>query len=164
MITVHDLHHVDPDTAGAWADHIAQNLRHQDLEEIEAMASVPPAEALQVSLALSTHGYCILDRTGEPCAMFGAAPHPLPGVGVMWMLGTDGIRREAHSIARQSRQYFDIVNSAYSILWNYIDARNTVSKRWLRWGGFELLRDVEFGGHPFHIFARSHHDVSSQAT
>jgi len=159
MIQVHDLRHVDPAVAGAWADHIAKNLRAQDLDEIEAMASASPADALQTSLALSSHGYCVVGRDGFPCAMFGAAPHPLPGVGVVWMLGTDGIRRETHSIARLTRQYFSTLNEAYSVLWNFIDARNTVSLRWLRWGGFELLRDVEFNGHQFHIFARTNPSV-----
>lgn len=157
MITVHDLRHVEPDVVGAWADHISKNLRQADLDEIEAMGSGP--DALHLSVALSSHGYAVMDRAGEPIAMFGAAPHPLPGVGVAWMLGTDGIRREAHGIARQTGAYFDTLNSAYSVLWNYIDARNTVSLRWLRWGGFELLRDVEIGGHQFHIFARSNHRV-----
>lgn len=157
MIQVHDLRYVEPDVVEAWTDHIAANLRQQDLDEIEAMDSGP--DALSLSVKLSSHGYCIMDRNGEPCAMFGAAPHPLPGVGVVWMLGTDGIRREATGIARRTRRYFNELNSAYSILFNYIDARNTVSLRWLRWGGFELLRDVEIGGHPFHIFARVNHHV-----
>lgn len=157
MITVHDLRRVDPDLAGAWAAHITKHMRKQDRDEIAAMGSVPVEEAVSVSLALSTHGYCVLDRNGDPCAVLGAAPHPLPGIGVAWMLGTDGIRREATSIARLTPAYMNILNSAYSVLWNYIDARNTVSKRWLQWGGFELLKDVELGGHQFHIFARVNH-------
>lgn len=155
MINVHDLRHVDPDMVGAWADHIAANLRSQDLDEIEAMGAVSPAEALHTSISLSSHGYAILDRDENACAIFGAAPHPLPDVGVVWMLGTDAIRTEAYSIAKRTRRYFDELNSVYPILWNYIDARNTVSLRWLRWGGFKLLKDVEIGGHPFHIFART---------
>lgn len=162
MITVHDLRHVEPDVVEAWADHITRNMRAQDIEEIEASGSVPPDEAVMASLALSSHGYCVVDRVGEPCAMFGAAPHPLPGVGVAWMLGTDGIRREAQSIARQTPLYIEQLHTAYSVLWNYIDARNSISKRWLRWGGFELLKDVELGGHHFHIFARTDRHVSSQ--
>jgi hypothetical protein len=91
--------------------------------------------------------------------MFGAAPHPLPGVGVVWMLGTDGILKNSFGIARATRRYFDTLNDAYFVLWNYIDARNVVSLRWLRWGGFKLLKDVAFGPHQFHIFARTNHHV-----
>lgn len=155
MIQVHDLRHVEPDMVRTWADHIAAHMRQQDLDEIEAMGS--GADALHLSIQLSSHGYCIMDRDGKPCAMFGAAPHPLPGVGVVWMLGTDGIRREAVGISRRTRRYFNELNTAYPVLWNYIDARNTVSLRWLRWGGFKLLSDVDINGHPFHLFARTNH-------
>lgn len=155
MIEVHDLRRVSPDVVGSWADHISNNLRRCDLDEIEAMASVSPEEALSTSVALSSHGFAVMDEAGEPVAMFGAAPHPLPGVGIVWMLGTDGIAREAHAIARATRTYFDELNAAYSILWNYIDARNIASMRWLRWGGFRLLGETKFGPHPFHIFART---------
>lgn len=159
MIQVHDLRRVPSDTVGAWADHITKNLRRCDLDEVEAMASVSPEDALRTSVALSSHGYAVVNRHGEPVAMFGAAPHPLPGVGIVWMLGTDGIAREAHAIAKATRTYFDELNSAYSILWNYIDARNTASMRWLRWGGFQLLGETQFGLHPFHIFARTNMNV-----
>jgi hypothetical protein len=161
MIQVHDLRHVDPDVAGAWADYIATNLRRCDLDEIEAMAAVAPAEALRVSLKLSSHAFAVLGGDGQPVAIFGAAPHPLPGVGIVWMLGTDGIQKEALGIARATRRYFDELNAAYGILWNYIDARNEVSLRWLRWGGFKLLGDTAMGpeARPFHIFARTNMNV-----
>jgi hypothetical protein len=156
MITFHDLREVDPDTLGSWVDHIADNMRAEDRDEVAAMQSgVTVLDALRQSVSLSSHGFSIMDRAGEPVAIFGAAPHPLPGVGVVWMLGTDGIRREAQGIARNTRPYLDVLNEAYPILWNYIDDRNKVSLRWLKWGGFELIGHHEFSGHPFHTFART---------
>lgn len=157
MITVHDLRHVDADVAGAWADSIADNLRQGDRDEIAAMSQLEPLDAVRTSVALSSHAYVVLDRDCIPVAIFGAAPHPLPGVGIVWMLGTEGIRKEAYSIAKATRSYFDELNEAYPILWNFIDDRNQVSLRWLRWGGFKLLGATEFRGHPFHIFARTNH-------
>ena len=88
-------------------------------------------------------------------ALFGAPPPPLPGLGIVWMLGTDAIQTEAMGIARRTRRYFDELNAAYPILWNYIDARNAVSLRWLRWGGFKLLKHVSFGPHQFNISERT---------
>jgi hypothetical protein len=157
MITVHDLRHVAPDVAEAWIETIASNLRQGDLDEIAAMSQLAPHDALRTSVDISTHGYVVISQECGPIAIFGAAPHPLPGVGIVWMLGTDGIRKEAFSIAKATRRYFTELNEAYPILWNYIDDRNDVSLRWLRWGGFKLLGATEFQGHPFHIFARTLH-------
>ena len=160
MIEVHDLCHVEPDVVEAWITRMSANLRQCDLDEIEAMAATRPEVALRDSLAISSHAYAVLDRAGEPVAIFGAAPHPLPGVGVVWMLGTDGIEREALSIGRRTKRYFTELTNAYPLaLWNYIDARNTVSMRWLRWGGFKLLGETRMGpeGLPFHIFARTNY-------
>lgn len=158
MIQVHDLRHVEPDVAEAWADHISQHIRKQDRDEVEASSGLSPKDALMASLLHSTHAYAVTDRDGQPVAMFGAAPHPLPGVGVVWMLGTEGIRREAYSIAKATRAYFDELNAAYWLLWNYVDGRNSVSMRWLRWGGFKLLGEHTSRGPEgatFFTFARS---------
>jgi hypothetical protein len=162
MIHVHDLRHVKADMVEAWADQLSANMRQSDIDEVQASSTLSPREALRASLALSTHAYCVESDTVGPVAMFGAAPHPLPGVGVVWMLGTDGIRQEGYSIAKATRRYFDELNAAYWMLWNFIDARNAVSMRWLRWGGFKLLAEhPNHGpeGRPFHTFARTTLDV-----
>lgn len=162
MIQVHDLRHVSPDVAEAWLDYIASHMREDDLAEVAASSALPPREALFTSFALSTHAYVVLGRDGTPVAAFGAAPHPLPGCGIVWMLGTEGIRKEAMGIARATRRYFDELNGAYWMLWNYIDGRNAVSMRWLRWGGFELLAEhTTHGpeGRPFFTFARTNLNV-----
>lgn len=162
MIQVHDLRRVQADTAWAWADHIAANMRQSDLDEVRASSALEPHEVLRESLGLSSHAYCVESDTLGPVALFGAAPHPLPGVGIVWMLGTDGVRTEAYSIARQTRRYFDELNEAYWMLWNYIDGRNDISMRWLKWGGFKLLEEhPNHGpeGRPFFTFARTTIDV-----
>jgi hypothetical protein len=157
MITVHDLCHVEPDVAEAWIATLSSQLRAADIDEIEAMAGTEPDRALRDSLSISSHAYAVVSDTYGPVAIFGAAPHPLAGVGVVWMLGSDGIKREGYSIARKTRRYFDELNAAYPILWNYIDDRNSTSLRWLRWGGFKLVGQKAMGpeGLPFHIFART---------
>lgn len=163
MIEVQDLRHVQPDVAEAWLQEIAGNLRQQDLDEVQATSELSPEDALMASYQLSSHAYVIL--SDGPIAAFGAAPHGLPGVGVVWMLGTDGIKRESYSIARKTRQYFNELNESYFLLWNFIDARNTQSMRWLRWGGFELLEEhPEHGpeGRPFYTFARTNTNVHGE--
>lgn len=158
MIKVHDLRRVSADTAEAWADHVGANMRQSDIDEVRASSGLTPTEAVRQSLSLSSIAFCVESDTHGPCAIFGAAPGGLPGLGIVWMLGTDGIRKEGYSIAKQTRRYFDELNLEYPVLWNMIDGRNSLSMRWLRWGGFELL--VEHPNHgpegrPFYSFARS---------
>lgn len=158
MIQVHDLRRVSADTAGAWADHIGANMRHSDILEVQASSGLTPIEAIRQSVSLSSIAFCVESDTHGPCAIFGAAPGGLPGLGIVWMLGTDGIRKEGYSIAKKTRRYFDELNREYPVLWNYIDGRNSLSMRWLRWGGFELLCEhPEHGpqGLPFYTFART---------
>jgi hypothetical protein len=162
MITFHDLRRVSPDTVGAWVDHIALHMRESDIDEVRASSDLGPHSALTQSVCLSSHAWMIESDKLGPIAMFGAAPHPLPGVGIVWMLGTEGIRKEGYSVARATRPYLDEMNAAYWMLWNFIDGRNAVSMRWLRWGGFKLLAEHPTHGpegRPFFTFARTSLDV-----
>lgn len=157
-ITIHDLHHVEPDVAEAWLLSIADNLRQSDLDELEAMSGNEPRYVLLESFSLSSHAFVILDRENTPIAVYGAAPYPLDGVGIVWMLGTDGIEREALAIGKATKPTFEMLNEAYPLaLWNYIDDRNKPSMRWLRWGGFKIIKTQPMGlkGLTFHLFARS---------
>lgn len=157
MVHVIDARSVPYDLTAQWLEHLAINMRDQDLQEIRAMSRLSPLEALITSYNLSTHAFFVLDKEADPIAIFGAAPHPLPDVGIVWMLGTDGIKKEAIGIGRRSRESFETLNEAYPLLWNYIDARNTISLKWLRWGGFEIVGEEEdFGpeSRHFYIFTR----------
>lgn len=135
--------------------YIADNLRDQDLAEIKAMhGEEDPLDILSQSVLLSTHCWVIMDGR-KPVGLFGAAPGALEGIGVAWMLGTDGITKSL-SIARQTVGYLEEMHETYSVLFNFIDPNNTVSMRWLRWTGFELVGDRESAsGHPLKLFART---------
>lgn len=157
MATAIDCGAADPAWVAASVAHIGHYMRQQDLDELASMHDIAPELVLSQSLLLSSHAW-IAEHKGEPVAIFGAAPSPLPGVGIVWLLGTDKITEAGRSIARQTPHYVEQMQRAYPVLWNYIDARNSVSMRWLRWGGFKLVGDYTSPkGHPFHIFARTAH-------
>lgn len=148
----------DPEWIASSVHHVAQHMRAQDVAEIAAMhPGEDPYEVLRLSVSLSTCGWIIL-AGDEPVAIFGAAPTALPGIGCVWLLGTDNLVRQAHSFARQTPFYVDLMHENYPILFNHIDSRNTVSMRWLKWGGFGLMGDHRSpSGCLFHTFARSQH-------
>lgn len=155
MVEVIELEGADPEWVASSLSHIIQSLRDQDRAELEAMHGQPPELIIPLSVALSSHGWIAVDD-GTPFAVFGAAPSALPGIGVVWMLGTDGVARAGHSVGRLTAPHLEAMHTRYPVLFNYIDSRNSVSMRWLRWAGFELHGDhTTPSGHIFHIFARS---------
>lgn len=120
-------------------EHIAQGLRPSDLAEVRAtVGDEDPFWPLFESWEASSLSWLILDDTNEPIGMMGVAPHSFPGLGIAWMLGTEGVEREALSIARQTRSFIEQMHAAFPILWANVDARNELSMRWLEWSGFTI--------------------------
>ena len=122
--------------------HIADNLRDGDLAELRASGHLEdndhPAYAIERSWELSLRSWLILDDTSLPIGIFGVAPTTNPMLGTVWMLGTDRLEAEALSVARQTQQYVQEMHEDFPVLWNYVDARNELSIRWLEWSGFEI--------------------------
>lgn len=136
-----DTIQLDDDTVREALEHIAANLRTADLDEMRAShgPEVDPFWVLFESLDYSTVSWLIVDSTSLPIGIMGVAPHLGDGVGIAWLLGTDGVEREARSIARQTRHYVDAMNDVYPALWANVDARNELSLRWIQWSGFKLF-------------------------
>lgn len=157
MIQFVSLGSVGAAQADDWIRLLHPNLREADVAEIAAMTGLSPEEALRTSVHYSSHGWVILDSQAKPISIFGAAPSGVPGAGLMWMVGTEGIRRNASAIARNTRPYLEEMNRAYPILWNHVDARNAVSIRWLQWAGCRVIGEDPFFGPErrlFYVFAR----------
>ena len=59
-----------------------------------------------------------------------------------------------------TRQWVDDMNERYQMLFNYVDARNEVTIRWLKHLKFEfpkLIEDYGFEKIPFYLFMRVRH-------
>jgi len=120
-------------------EYIGENLRPPDLDEVRASGGGHPVEVLKQSWAASARAWLILDRTGLPVAAFGVAPALAPDVGVVWMLGTDGVEMEWVAVARQTKAHLEQMHEDFGVLWNFIDARNELSLQWLLRSGFHLI-------------------------
>ncbi len=154
MIQVIDTRTLSPDVVEDALLYIADNLREDDLAEARATfgrRTDIPAMLLE-SWQGSTHAWLILDRTGLPVSVFGVAPHLVEGVGLAWMVGTDGMLPEAIHIARHTPEYLAQMQDAYPALWANVDARNEVSMRWLEWAGFKILDANPFYGPEERLF------------
>ena len=134
---------------------VAEHIREADLQEILAYSGSTPKDALVAGFHHSDIPFTVVVG-GEPAAIFGASPVE-QGVGAVWLLGTDGILKNTTRFLRESRFWLDQCARPYDILFNYVDARNTVHIKWIKWLGFTVINThKEFGveKRPFHEFVR----------
>ena len=127
------------------ADYLAPLLRPADLLEIEATLG-PGAdvrEVLRVSVKYSDPCLVGLDpKTGKPILVAGVVPdleHNNPKVGTVWMLGTPEIESYPVKFTRWGRKVVGLFHEKYSLLHNFVDARNDVHIKWLRLLGFVFI-------------------------
>jgi hypothetical protein len=143
-----------------WGDaaDVAPRLRIADLQEVSASLGESPISVLEEGIAESDPCYAVTDKAGSVLALFGVVPQVGDeGVGRIWLLGSQELVAERFYFARNSRLWVDCLQDRYSVLWNWVDARNEVHIRWLKWCGFTLTGvDETYGveGRPFYEFKR----------
>lgn len=136
---------------------LAPKVRQQDVRELQAAAGYEPLLALHLSYTSSDESHTIIAPDGEVVGMFGVCPTNDPLLGVPWLLASDRLPEVSREFIPQSLDWVNQVNSKYPVLCNYVDKRNTVAIRWLKWLGFEFVRLIEDYGYeqkPFYEFVR----------
>lgn len=135
--------------------HIAANLRPGDREEVWASGYDDPLQAIQQSVAFSTHSAVFLSD-GEPFLVGGVSPLSLTsGTGSPWLLATPVLRRERRALQRLVPPYIAAMRAAYPTLINYVHAKNLPAVAWLQRIGFVMEPAAPHGprGEPFHRFS-----------
>ena len=64
--------------------------------------------------------------------------------GKIWLLGTDQLVKDRINcirFLRQARTEVDRLMGRYEVLFNVMDARNVVHRRWLQWMGFTFIAE-----------------------
>ena len=136
---------------------LAKDMCQRDIDECWAASHNTPLEALTQSLAASPDAKTGFYK-GRVVCMYGVAEMSiLSNVGIPWLLGTDEIEKHSKYFLRQNRHYMKEIKRKYSLLINFVDARNTVAIRWLKWLGFEVFDEQPFGPDdvPFRRFEMS---------
>lgn len=138
-------------------DHVATiacRMREADRQEVMASSGSTPHRALMFSLEKSPLAWtAVFD--GQPEVMFGVGDlNILTSTGAPWLLGTDAVDRHFRLFLRQSVDWREKLLGRYSVLRNFVDDRNEVSKRWLSWLGFSLSDPMPIGinGEMFRLF------------
>lgn len=112
---------------------IAENLRESDAAEVYYSHRHTPSEALAYSFGISDPCLTLVYK-GRPIAIFGLAPTGAKTASA-WLLGTREIPSVWPSFLRLSRAVIDRFLDLYPVLFNYVDAGNYASQRWLQWLG-----------------------------
>ena len=135
------------------AKFIAENMRQADVHEVWASSKHTPIEAIVTSMSLSQETWVGLGD-GEPIIIVGIVKQDMFNRGVPWMLGTDALPPFTRPFLRYVKELQKRWLDECSFLFNYVDARHTVSVRWLQWMGFEVMEAEPFGPYnmPFHNF------------
>ena len=123
--------------------YLSENLRKEDIQEIQAVTGLPPLLSLLTGLKMSSVPLVICNADCKPVAMLGVVPNGL--IGFIWMVGTDDLKKISLSFLRNSKDVCDVLKGKHQILHNYVDKRNTLHVNWLKWMGFTIINEVTYG-------------------
>lgn len=140
---------------------LGPEMRPEDATEVMAAGGKFPTEALLVGIEASTECYTMVAGDKILC-IFGVLREENPSIGRIWMLGSSHIHSHKFEFLRISKEWVASFQESYPILYNFIDARNTVHIRWLNWLGFIFISehpDYGFENRLFYQFIRIQNNV-----
>ena len=124
---------------------IGARARAADIAECWAASHHTPTESMIEGVNISTKAWTAT-FDGVPLVMFGVAPaSAINGIGVPWLLAADGLERHQLGFLTHCRPCLDEIRAIYPRLYNFVDARNQIAIRWLRWLGFTFGEPIPYG-------------------
>lgn len=132
---------------------LAANLRERDADEIAAASGRDPLVSIQLSVAASVWSRAFY-YDGELMCIAGLALFHDGRLAAPWALSTSMLDTRPKAFVKHSRSLVRDMLATHPHLYNFVDARNTKSIRWLRSVGFTIHPAIAYGvsGLPFHPF------------
>ena len=124
--------------------YLAPRLRKIDKQEILAGSGLIPYEALLKGFKNSAIVFTIFNSKNKPVGIFGVDDCG-NGVGGIWLLATKDLTKIQIAFLKQCREVIQFLNTKYKILWNFVDCRNQLHIKWLKWCGFKFIRKTNYG-------------------
>lgn len=124
---------------------VADNLRQADKNEVQAALDLHPSHTLACCYFTSKPCMTMVGRSGNQVGMWGVVPDgKYPEAGRIWLLGTDELvddRLNRIRFLKEAKYYLQVMSQQYKVLFNFMDARNVVHRRWLQWLGFTFIAE-----------------------
>ena len=124
--------------------YLAPRLRKEDKQEILAGSGLLPYEALLTGFKNSVIVFTIFNPKNKPVGIFGINNYG-NDIGVIWLLATKDLAKIQIAFLKQCREVVKFLNTKYKILWNFVDCRNQLHIKWLKWCGFKFIRKLNRG-------------------
>jgi hypothetical protein len=143
--------------------YLAANMREADKREIWASSLASPEAALARSIEVSQFAWTGLIEN-RPVVMFGIGQVSILGGGASaWLLGTQEIEKIPRLFLTESREWVRKMVDRYGRLFNYVDARNRQTLRWLAFLGADFGPARPYGmlGKPFVPFVITRKEVAN---
>lgn len=127
------------------AEHIAENMRQGDKDEIMASSKADPLTALGMGFLYSKH--CFTGTVdGEPVAMFGLTEVPhCERIANVWMLGTKKLDTIKISWLKISKGFIKDALEMYPFLYNFVAVNNHASVKLLKFLGATFSAPAPYG-------------------
>ena len=116
------------------------NIRMEDKREIEGLGHHPLA--LIWCHETSAHPTAFFNQDGDIAGIAGVGPDSRKGVGQIWMICTPAVQKNPHTFVREAKRWLAHVGNDYQMLWNRVDARNTLHLKLVKLLGFKSLSIV----------------------
>lgn len=127
---------------------LASSMRASDIEELtfnaRATGRWSPDWTIRGELmaGFDRWEHWAILRDCDVVAVGGIAPKPSdPGVGAIWMLGTDLADQHWRQMTRLCRRWLEIHRPHYRILGNVLPAHMMQRRRWLEHLGFDFIEN-----------------------
>ena len=143
------------------AEKLAPHIREEDKLEVRSIFKEEDrsmVDLLKECIESSTPAITV-EEDDRVIMMFGVSEYGDPDCGLVWLLGTDDIKRLWVPFLRQSHYWsnalFNI--SKKCLLFNRVCSKNELHVRWIKWLGFSFVQRLDNYGHfglPFYEFCK----------
>jgi len=129
------------------AHELAIKVRQEDLDEIKASHNASPLQALLYPFKELNHKtFSIIGTEQEGViGMFGVVPSDDKDYGIAWLLSSTELLNHTLQFLRECPKWVAEMGQDYKYLYNYVDVRNSVANKWLKFLGFNNIDTVNYG-------------------